>query len=123
MAVRFLHVTAAGPPRVVSQWTDLNLAQLQRLVGGLIEVVDIEPLPGVPAAAYSIICNAEAALDPSSYQPNPLATTLCCGQVMLPAGGMLGDVVVVGPTDIDGDFTDVPETAVLIANAWEGVDR
>ena len=106
------------PAQVVDE--KLTLDYLQGVVGGLIEAVCISQVltdSGMKEVDCTVFVNEEGKL--IGLPVNARATDLCAVAI----GGwirdiVVGDVVVVGPPDGNGDETAVPDQIVEIVDEW-----
>lgn len=81
-----------------------GLAQLQHAVRGLIEYV---PCHG----SVDIICNEEGRIHglPVNIPANHFFETVDSYGILDAGQPLVGDIVIFGPTDADGNSTDVPD--------------
>lgn len=99
---------------------DINLSWLQARVGGLIEAVRVDEVltdAGRKLVEATVFVNEEGKL--AMLPLNSRATDLCA----LAIGGwyhdvIVGDVVVLGQVDDEGDATPVPDAIVRLARGW-----
>jgi len=83
-----------------------GLADMQAAVGGMIEAV---PLDGVPG---DVILNENGKFSGLTY--NPLATAIAR---LFPGDAIMGDVLVTGPVDAEGETTDLTAEAISVVAA------
>jgi Domain of unknown function (DUF3846) len=106
MKLRALELPVNGSPRQVELRQELE--QIQRAVGGLIEVVSLRN------GCVGLV-DREARLKGKAR--NEFASDLAHG--LAPGGEIVGTMLVVGPMNREGDFTDVPhEVLVEMTIAW-----
>lgn len=106
------------PARIVE--AKMNLDYYQGVVGGLIEGVSIERVltdTGMKSVEATVYVNEEGKL--IGLPVNPRATDLCAVTI----GGwirdvIMGDVIVVGPPDDEGETLPVPENVIEIIREW-----
>lgn len=104
MAKTYIHITSEGHAEAVQvPGTGSELTFLQDLVGGYIEAVV------VPEGGYDLIINEEGKLEGLPY--NARATELA-SPMLAPGDVIVGDVVVTGAVDAEGEMTSVPEWLV-----------
>lgn len=108
---RYLWLPTDGSPARVEDCDAGDLAVLQALVGGYIQTV---PFVSDDEPAAVLVCNEDGAYLPGCL-PNPAATTLADGRVLMPSGGMVGAVAIFGDSD-EGELVDVPEWVVTLAS-------
>jgi hypothetical protein len=99
---------------------DIDLAWLQARVGGLIEAVRMDEVltdAGRRVVEATVFVSETGKLD--KLRRNSRATDLCA----LKIGGwrcdvIVGDVVVLGQVDDEGDETPLPDAIVKLARSW-----
>jgi hypothetical protein len=110
------------PARVVDE--KLTLDFLQGAVGGLIEAVCICQVltdSGMQSVDCTCLVNEDGKLDglPVNARATDLAAVAIGGWVR---DVIVGDVIVVGPPDSDGEETACPDQVIDIVRVWGWLD-
>ena len=99
--MKAIKVSAAGHAEVVEV---TGLKDMQAAVGGYIEYVGL-------GDQANLICNEDGKM--LGLNINPIAAVLTKKyQALRPRDFIVGDILVVGPVDEDGNDTDVPQELV-----------
>lgn len=107
MKVAVIAADFAVPVRV-DEVDSINLAYLQKQVGGYIEVIDVNDYE---EPDMSMWLNEEGKIERLPF--NPRATALARGYIM-PGDVIVGDVVMTGGVDHEGESTGLTEEQVAM---------